>query len=297
MKSMTGFGRAKLVLDQDARKYTVDVTSVNRKFLDLRISLPSDLAFAETAIRQRVSEKILRGNVSIRIEPLNDVVSNARNYTLNMDLLHAMIEALPKVEIQIREKTECAPVSAATLFAIPGVIREVPLPSIDMSTAETAIQLAVDEALTAFDQMRQKEGESLQNYFCDRLNALSEMIVQIKNNLREIQIMMRQKIMDRIQNLNVSVAFDPARLEQEIFFHIQKADVTEELVRLESHIAQFREIVNQPHCGRKLDFLTQEMQREITTLGNKTGHVEVMGLVVDFKTEIERMKEQVQNVE
>ncbi len=297
MKSMTGFGRGTFAIPAIQQSYKIEISSVNRKFLDVRLNIPNKLSFAETLIRQTLSDHVLRGNLMVRIEPCMNAQAVQQNYQINQSLLETLVETLPALNQKLAQSVEVAPVSASDILSIPGVITEVPPPEIDIENAQKEIKMGLLEAIEAFNLMRKTEGDALKKYFNEQLDRLKILIGKICDKLEEINAQLRQKVLDKIDNLKLSTPIDPARIEQEIFFLAQKADVTEECVRLHSHIEQFKSIIEHPHCGRKLDFLVQEMQREITTLGNKTGHVEVMNDIVDFKTEIERMKEQVQNVE
>lgn len=292
MKSMTGFGRAEMTCPNSGIHFSAEVSGVNRKQLDVRVGLPRELQFFEIQIREAVQQYISRGTVLIRLDfRMEKTVNQAVRVDYDAaDQLMKEAETL-STRYGLTEK-----LAIYDLLSLPGVV--VPV-QVDFSSPESekTMMCCVRGALDAFNAMREREGENLKCDFIARLDLLSNETERLQQLTDGLSGIFRERILQKIKEAEVTFAADEDRLMKEVFFLCQKADVAEELTRLRSHIGQMRDNLSLPQGGRKLDFIVQEMHREITTLGNKAPGIEVTPIIVNFKTEIDRMKEQVQNVE
>ncbi len=290
--SMTGFGRGEAVC-VDGSKLSVQISSVNRKQLEMRFSLPQDLGALEINGRKLVSSAISRGAVQIRCS-VN--VSNKKSALpeVNSSLLDKLIGECHAA----RSRANMVPaVAVETLLTIPGVIT-MPESGADTPELTEAFENALRNALADFTRMRRVEGEALAADLLARLEKLENWhreLAQMTSGYPEIA---RERIMSRLADEKLPVSADDPALMREVLFYVDKADVTEELTRLSSHFQQFRAFLEaEEPVGRNMDFLAQEIFREITTLGNKAAVSGASVLVVAFKAEMEKIREQIQNIE
>lgn len=294
MKSMTGFGRGTAAAADGRTGFAVEISSINRKQLEIRINLPRELSMFEPVVRSVIASRISRGSLAVR------VVLEGENSTLSVPKVKQA--ALIGLVEQFRRVQETAGIPGQVeiqhLAMVPGVIEEV---SLDASQPwiEGLLLQAVESALDSLIAMRSAEGESIENDFVRRLEILENIVGRIEPVAAELPALMREKIQEKLKNAGLEVEFDDDRLLKELIIYSDRADVTEELIRLRSHFAQFRKFIrtDYPQAGRSLDFLVQEIFREITTLGNKASCCEITPLVVEFKSELEKIREQVQNIE
>ncbi|MDD3153628.1 MAG: YicC family protein [Victivallaceae bacterium] len=293
MKSMTGFGRGEASFS--GGKMIVELSSVNRKQFELRTNLPRELIACENFLRKEINAKITRGSVALRV--VRSAAESTAAAASRID--HALLDALID---ECRRHDPNADVPLAALLAVPGVV----LPASNDADAEisgaeeAALDAALRGALENFEAMRCAEGENLLRDTAMRLARLEALVETIRPAAASIKAALRTKLMESMKaEFGGMVDCADERLLKEILFYTDKADVTEELTRLGSHFAQFHAFLKaeavQP--GRSLDFLIQEMFREITTLGNKAGSVAISPRVVEFKAELEKLREQIQNVE
>lgn len=292
MKSMTGFGRAEVSLPEQGIRFSVEISGVNRKQLDLRVALPREVQFFELKLRELVAEQVSRGTVFVRIDFQTDATGGN---ALRVDH-RAAAELCRAAEMLRKELSLSGELTIAELLTIPGVVVPVS-PDFASENITRALEDGLRNALRNYDAMRTREGENLFNDFITRLDFLTREVERLQSLTDSLAGVFRERILGKIREAEVMFASDEDRLMKEVFFYCQKADVAEELTRLRSHLCQMRENLKVPQSGRKLEFIVQEMQREITTLGNKAPGVEITPIIVNFKTEIDRMKEQIQNVE
>ena len=288
MRSMTGFGKGEVVSPQGV-VLTVEVSSVNRKQFEPRFSLPSEYAAREIDLRKRLGEVISRGAVSLRV-----VRSGAAGAA---SVNTALLEELARLCVDLRKRFGLAPeFDAAALLSAPGVMNGAAESGEDDGGLLTA---ALEKALEKFLAMRTAEGAALAADLRMRLDQLEGVLDEIEPRTAGIGEALRTRLLERIKAENLPADPNDERFLKEVLFYADRADVTEEITRLRSHFSQFRGFLAEPEkpVGRGMDFLVQEMFREITTLGNKAGTPEVSPLVVAFKTELEKIREQVQNVE
>ena len=291
MLSMTGFGKGSAVFD-GRQRFIAEVSSVNRKQLEARISLPSEFSGFEVNARKLIGEYVSRGSVQLRVS--FDGGGAAEEVTIDRGLLASLV----KVCLEVRHDIGLdGNVAVEELMRVPGVVGG-STPDMDRPGLAAAFEQAVREALTHHREMREREGEALKKDFQERLATLEGLLKKIDPLVGNIADSIKQRLMEKLAAENIPVGADDDRLLKEVLFYADKSDVTEEITRLHSHFAQFRRFLEETQpVGRNMDFLMQEFFREITTLGNKAGVPAVSPLVVAFKSELEKLREQIQNVE
>ncbi len=291
IKSMTGFGRGEL--EKNGRVWTAEIRSVNNRYLDLKMKLPRGCAALEEKIRKKVSEIYQRGRIDLYLSVTGDF-SDQLEVKVNLSLAENYRAALQSLSEKFGLDFD---ITAQALAAYPDVlIRE--QRDEDLAVVWEIVEKVVDEALTSCDAMRAKEGEALAADLITRLNSFEQIIAGIEKNVPELLEQRQKNLQERLEKLMTNVQLDPARLAQEVAIMADKTDVTEEIVRLRCHIGQFTAFLDEGSgIGRKLDFLIQEFLREVNTLASKISDAAVAHLTVDLKSELEKMREQVQNIE
>jgi uncharacterized protein (TIGR00255 family) len=292
MLSMTGFGKSEVTLANGCT-LTAELSSVNRKQLEIRITMPSELAPLEISARKWVSEEVTRGAVQLKITCAQGGKNSGKPV-----IDTAFLEELVRSAAQVRKNTGLSPeVAVESLFSVPGVISAANIDPQSPVFAE-GFERVIRGAMASYHFMREVEGNALKADFLDRIAVLENLLRQIEPMVRFLDIHIRKRLEEKLKNANLPIDTNDERLLKEVLFYADKADVTEEITRLHSHISQFKNFLNEEKpVGRSLDFLLQEFFREITTLGNKAGASEVSPLVVAFKSELEKLREQIQNVE
>jgi len=295
IRSMTGFGRSSFRLAE--LTFDVEVRSVNHRFLDLRVRLPRLLASAEADLRARVQSRYARGKVDLNVVT-PEGGGPAPRLEVDLEVARGYLRAAARL---VEEEQVDGPIDVGRLLALPGVARfvEPTLPSEDL---ERALGEAVDSALAAGDAMRRAEGGALERELLGRLDRVEVLAGLLEDRSGLIQDAVRERLRKRTEQLQRETGLvDEARLHQEIVIAADRLDVTEEIVRLRSHVEQFRQIIASAGAGapvgRRLEFLLQELGREANTLGSKAADAPVAHYIVELKTELERLREQVQNVE
>ena len=288
--SMTGFGRA--VCDARFGRLVVEIQSVNRKYLEVFLSLPKELNRFDIEIRKWVSESISRGQVSIRLflTPSEEALSQ-----LMPDV--ALLKRLKKAWIKLAKAGGYSEKS----IDLPFLLERLPAVSSQEPEDEqlAALKKCVSEALQSMVEMKRKEGASLAIDIGQRLLGMERMIDQIEKIAPDSVTKQRQKLQERMKEVLAPGAELDERILREVAFFADRIDITEEITRFHSHIGQFQEILQAKNgpVGRKLDFLVQEIGREINTIGSKSADAAISRLVVDAKSELEKIREQIQNVE
>ncbi len=291
IKSMTGFGRGEV--EKDGRTWVAEVRCVNNRYLDLKMKLPRGYSLLEEKIRKKVADMYLRGRVDLFLSVSGDF-SDLEEVKVNLALAKGYRDALQILAEEFELENEITP---RILTSYPDVlIRE--QREEDLSVVWETVEKVIDDALEGCDMMRTQEGNALAADLMNRLNFFEQTIASIETNIPELLEQRLRNIQERLDKLLVNVQLDPSRLAQEIAVMADKTDVTEEIVRLRSHIAQFTMfLAEESGIGRKLDFLIQEFLREVNTLASKINDAAVAHLTVDLKSELEKMREQVQNIE
>ena len=291
MRSMTGYGRGECA--KDGFKFTVELNSINRKQSDIAINLPKEFIELEPRIRDEINAHLSRGRI-------NAVVAYHRArqgdgaVELDEPLALAYLKAIQR--LQIRTKLNGA-VTIDTLLRVPGVLKSTE-PTIDTETVWPSVEQALKRALGQLVKMREKEGKFLAGDLTGRLDALAAGVAHIRQVAPSIVSHYRTQLHARIKDAGLTVPLDDERLCKEVVLFADRCDITEELTRLESHFQQFRDCLKSTEpVGRTLDFLSQEMNRELNTIGSKANAVEISQVVVRLKAELEKIREQVQNIE
>ncbi|HEV3147056.1 MAG TPA: YicC/YloC family endoribonuclease [Chthoniobacterales bacterium] len=291
MRSMTGYGRAET--DHGGTKFSVELNSVNRKQSDIVVSLPRDLAELEPRIRQTINENISRGRTNV-VVTFHNGQNGVRNLALDADLARSYHEAMRALQKELDAPGE---ITISTILQAPGVLR-FPERAVSAEEAWPAIDCALRAALADLIKMREREGRHLAKDLIHRLKAMRKKLKEIRALHPEVVKRYRTALLDRLQKAGLPIATDDERLLKEISFFADRADISEELTRVESHLAQFAHHLrkNEP-VGRTLEFITQEIFRELNTLGAKANDAPISQRVVACKAELEKIREQVQNLE
>lgn len=289
MKSMTGFGSGDAPLG--AGRLVLEARSVNHRYLDVRVRLPQDLSEQALFLEQRAREKLSRGRFDLTVRydgpGLAPRLDGDRARSVYLELLRLRDELAPGTEVPIS-----AVVAMPELYVAPA--------SFDVSDVHAALAAALDAAIGRLEDMRAREGDALRTEIASRLAVCRKLHASVRERLPETVKAAEARLRSRVSRLcaDVGASLDRGRLETEIAMLADRTDVTEELVRLESHFGQVETLLAaEEPAGRRLDFLLQEMAREANTVGAKSQDAELGYLVVELKSEIERMREQVQNVE
>jgi uncharacterized protein (TIGR00255 family) len=294
IKSMTAYGRASVSSVQG--RFVIEIHSVNRKMLDMSLYLPKDLLRFDMEIRKWLSQYLERGQVTLRLTLQSEGSSNKlfSNYSTQLKVLKEGWDKLASELGYDPEKTVDLPFLVSQLQMLPSFEAKE-----DEETLKASLKAAVEEALQELMAMKETEGKTLALDIQKRLKIIEENIaaVELKKELPLIHY--RKKLTDRLKEVGHLHAEAEERIVREVALLAEKMDVTEELVRLRTHIEQFRQhlSLHEKAVGRTLDFLTQEMHREINTLGSKSADSEISLYVVKIKSELDKIREQVQNIE
>ena len=289
--SMTGFGRANVL--EDGRELAVELKSVNHRYLDLSFRMPRHVSFLEDEIRRILTERLTRGHVDVFVTYRN-TREDARTAVFDGALLKAYLEAADRCAEQYGLRNDLAVSSALRL---PDVIDVVEAEE-DRDAVSALLRAALDRACDELIGMRRLEGERLCRDLLSRLETVLSLRERIAERAPLVVLDYRDKLRERIAALLDSAEVDEARLASEVAFFADKANIDEELVRLQSHVSAARELLeNGSAVGRKMDFIVQEMNREFNTIGSKANDKDITALVIEGKAEIEKIREQVQNLE
>ena len=292
IKSMTGFGRAEVITKE--RKITVELKSVNHRYLDLSIKMPRKLVFLEGAIRNLMKTYMQRGKV--------DVFITYEDYTLSCGALKYNKELAGEYLAYIRQMAEEFglenDVKAGALSRYPDVLT-MEEQSVDEDALWAVLEAPLREACEKFAQSRAREGENLKNDLIAKLDALDEKVSQVEARSPEVVNAYRTKLEAKVSELLEDTQIDDNRIAAEVILFSDKICNDEETVRLHSHIKNMKKMLTteQNGIGRKLDFMAQEMNREANTILSKSSDLEISNIAIDLKTEIEKVREQIQNVE
>lgn len=285
-QSMTGFARASVTTG--AVTVTVECRSVNNRYLDLHFRMPDSLRSIESALRNKANEYCSRGKLEFVIRTM-DTDCDAPT-AINTARLSALQGALGQIENAF--PTAAKPDQLALLLA-PGVLVE---QETDPETLRATALAAASDCLAGLRENRQQEGEKLAEMIRQRVGVMRGHLQDLHKQLPALQTALRQKLLDRLNTVDIEA--DPVRLEEEIVYILQRADVEEEMDRLEAHLDAIETaLAAKGPCGRRLDFLMQELNREANTLGSKSTALSTTNVSVEFKVLIEQMREQIQNIE
>ena len=290
MRSMTGYGKG--AATAGGREMTVEIKTVNHRFLDVNLRMPRALLFLDDTIRKALASALSRGHADVYVNYQN-ARDDARQVRVDTPLFHAYMRALDRM-------AAAAPMaddrSLMRLARLPDVL-SVQEKDEDQAAVLALCRHALDEALSALCGMRAREGESLRADLLEKLDRFESLVADIARRAPDVVAEAKARLETRVGEL-LKAPPDPQRVAQEIAFLADRAAIDEEVVRAYSHLAQARECASlEAPAGRKLDFLIQEMGREINTIGSKASDIRVASLVVDAKAELEKAREQVQNIE
>ena len=291
VKSMTGYGRARQTLH--GRDITVEVRSVNNRYLDCTVKVPRTYIFAEDAVKSRVQKAVSRGKVDVFIT-IDATAADETVVAVNEPLARGYYEALTKIRDMFSLEGE---LTAAVLAKFPDVLT-VTKAEEDLESVAGDICAVLDEALEAYNAMRAVEGVKLCEDIAGRVTTIETVVGKVEERSPQTVAAYREKLTARMQEVLQSTTIDESRILTEAAIFADKIAVDEETVRLRSHIAQLRAMLksDQP-VGRKLDFLIQEVNRECNTIGSKCYDLTIAQDVVNMKAEVEKIREQVQNIE
>ena len=298
--SMTGFAQARV--EREGSSVRINLRSVNHRFLDLHLRMPDGFEVFESRIRQTIRNRLRRGHVDVNVyyEP-----GGTGKIEVNRELVESYMNAVERLRKEYSVKTEP---DLVALFRLPGVVAA-PGAASDLQSEERQerlgeqVEACLEQALNKLEAMRRSEGQALTGEMQGILEQVAERTAEIETLTERVRPAIARRLAERLEELLKGVQLDPIRLAQEAALLAERSDVSEELARLRSHVEQFRKLLaSAGEAGKKLDFLLQEMQREANTLLSKTPGVEseglaITGLALEVKSDIEKLREQAQNVE
>lgn len=292
MKSMTGYGRG--TVSGDDFTVSVDIKTVNNRFLDIHLRVGSELSALEPAIKRRITSRLSRGRVDVTIS-MERTAQVA--YELNRPLIAGYVSALREMQSEFEIE---GVLDINVVARIPGALQ--PARNGIDAIMISALEAAVDQGLDELEKMRQQEGEALRAELRERVQKIEALVPTIEQSAAGLADAYRQRLQKRVGELLTRagqvVEIDPARLAQEVAYLADRSDVSEEMVRLKSHLSQFQEAIDAPgETGKMLDFLLQELNREANTTLSKSTDLVIKEAGLAIKAEVEKLREQVQNVE
>lgn len=290
IKSMTGYGKESI--SENLRNYQIEIKSVNHRYLDISVKMPRALSYLEEEIKKLISEKLKRGKVDVFVTFENNS-AEGKEIKINTEIAKIYIDELKKLAEQ---EAISANIEVTEISKYPDVL------SIQNTQDEDQIKKelleATNTAVERLIQMRQAEGNKIAEDLLQRIQYIKqkiEKISKLSTGLIEEYVV---KLENRIKEILVNQEIDESRLAQEVVIYADKCSIEEEVTRLDSHILQFEKLINSNEAiGKKLDFIIQEMNRETNTIGSKANNLDITNGVIDIKTELENIREQVQNIE
>ncbi|QNU68552.1 YicC family protein [Ruminiclostridium herbifermentans] len=292
VRSMTGFGRG--TFSDCGKEFTVEIKSVNHRYIDFYIKLPRQIAFLEERVREIVSKSIFRGKVDIFIS-FEDRSEDSKSVTLDEALADAYIQAIEKLKNKYNLADD---ISVSLVSRLPDVLR-IEKNEDDEEQLWKVLKSALETAISSLIQMREKEGNELRESLLQKADNMQDIIKNISDRSPEVVSEYKLKLENRIKDLLSQQTIDENRIAMEVAIFADRCSIDEELVRLGSHLSQLRDIlsIQQQPIGRKLDFLVQEINREINTIGSKSNDIIITKNVLELKSETEKIREQIQNIE
>ena len=291
VKSMTGYGRA--VETVNGREFTVELRSVNNRYLDCTVKLPRSLSFAEETVKQAVKNTISRGKVDVFISVRSEGAADVK-VTLNAAMVEGYLAAMKQMVADYGVQDD---ISTSVISRMPEVFT-VEKPEVDEQQLLADLMGVANKALASYDAMRTAEGKALENDLRSRGNTILELVTKVEAGNGQTVIDYRTRLENKLKEVLANTAIDESRILTEAAIFADKVCVDEETVRLRSHLEQMNAMLSGGGAiGRKLDFLLQEMNRESNTIGSKCTDVRLARIVVDIKAELEKIREQTQNIE
>ncbi|MBF0100211.1 MAG: YicC family protein [Desulfobacterales bacterium] len=292
MKSMTAYAVSSI--EADNRTITIEIRSYNSRNLDIVSRIPQGYSVYEDRIKELISQYVERGRLEIRIQTVTDL-ERSDLYELDETKVQSYVNALGQLKDQWKLDFEITP---QLILSMGNVIKPAEN-HINTELISEALISCTHDTLKALDSMRRKEGDYLCNDMKQRLLCIEDKLNVIENIAKELPLIFQHRLKERIKILCAELMdIQHERIAQEAALIADRADITEEIIRMRSHLLQFRNIMDGPESsGRKLVFLLQEMLRELNTITSKAQHVEISHIIVDLKSEVEKMREQIQNIE
>lgn len=287
---MTGYGRG--IYKADGIELTVEIKTVNNRYLDINCKYPKSFAALEEFVRNAVKAKLVRGRTDVFIN-FTDNREKDKNISVDTALAKSLLSAAE--EINKAAGGNLTPLTLSDVIRFPEVIRTGD--AADDEVLKQPLLTALEDALCKLDTMRSEEGARLKSDMLCRLAAIEELLQEVKKIAPEVSKSFAEKLRQRVADYLKDIKVDEARLLNEVAVFSDRSNIDEELTRLSSHIAQFKKICNESNCGKKLDFLLQEFNREVNTVCSKSNDLGVTGIGLSLKNEIEKIREQVQNIE
>ena len=288
---MTGYGRA--VETVNGREFTVELRSVNNRYLDCTVKMPRSLSFAEEAVKQAVKQAVSRGKVDVYISVKSETADDTK-ITLNTAVLEGYLAAMRQMVTDFGVKDD---ISVSTVSRLPEVF-SVEKPEVDEEQLKADLLSVVAKALAGYNAMRETEGKALDADLRNRGNTILEFVSKVEAGNGQTVIDYRTRLENKLKEVLANTSIDEGRILTEAAIFADKVAVDEETVRLRSHLEQMNNMLTGGGAvGRKLDFLLQEMNREANTIGSKCTDVRLARIVVDIKAELEKIREQTQNIE
>ena len=291
VRSMTGYGKG--VSENDLARVTIEMKSVNHRYLDLNIKLPKKLNFLETTIRNKISEKIFRGKIDLYIT-LNEHADANYEIVINKGLAKKYYDSLSEMAIELGVDND---LKASNISRLPDVI-EVEETDTDEDSLKQLVLEALDLCIDQFVEARVSEGKRLEDDLILKMDEMLELVSKLEEREPKIIEEYKARLLQKIEELLGDNHIDESRIAQEVTIYADKVCIDEEMVRLKSHVAETRDVFNlDKEVGRKLDFLAQELNREANTILSKSTDVEIADIGIQLKTLIEKVREQIQNIE
>jgi uncharacterized protein (TIGR00255 family) len=291
LKSMTGFGRGEY--QEEGKEFLVEIKTVNHRYSDVFVKIPRHISFLEDRVREMVSKSISRGKVDVYVS-FEDYSDDSKNVVFDEPLAKTYIKALETLRDEYGLQDD---ITVSLVAKFPDILR-VEKNEEDGEKLWLLLKVAVEKAVESLISMRTIEGQGLKNNLLERANYIEGVLKEITERAPNVVKEYKTKLENRLKELLEQQTVDETRLATEVAIFADRASIDEEIVRLGSHIGQLREALNmeQP-VGRKLDFLIQEMNRETNTIGSKANDLIITRHVVDIKSELEKVREQIQNIE
>lgn len=293
VRSMTGYGRAEAVLN--GQKMIVEIKSLNHRFLEISLKIPASFSTLEMEIKKKIAEPLLRGKIDVTIRrDVQGVTENDHYLALNLPLAQNYYNLLTQLKQSLGLKDD---IRMEMITAQKDIFLPVEQPQ-DVTVLWQGLAMVLDEALAGLVGMRQREGEILARDLSARLDLMALLLNGIEAKTPHVVLEYQRRLTDRVREMTSGLMIDEARLCQEVAIFAEKSDITEEIVRFRSHLGQFQEMLSSGDAiGRKVDFLIQEMNREVNTIGSKSSDAGISKQVIEIKSELVKLREQVQNLE
>lgn len=289
IRSMTGYGRG--IYEVDGREYTVEIKAVNNRYCDVSVKVPRSISYLEEKIKKEVTNKVSRGKIDVFVSFYNNS-TKGKNIKFNNELASIYINELKELAQNngLEEK-----INVIDILKMPDVL--VIENEDDEELIWNELKVPLEEALKSFILMKETEGNKIYEDLSKRIDDIQNKVGIISQNSTRLIKEYIVKLETRIKELLNTENIDESRLAMETVIYADKCSVEEEITRLNSHIYQFKELMKEKVAGKKIDFLIQEMNRETNTIGSKSSSVEITNLVIEMKTQIEDIREQIQNIE